>query len=144
MCFTTLNRFLDPSWHLFANYLYQLFALFLSFVFSSCNSFYQPQHLHTFTLFLYLRNQSVSFSPTSTAVTSTTLALFSCPIVEMGDESFEQHPEALPLVDLSLNSPPPSLLPLPPPLSSSSSVPLACSEWHAPRTHSPLPGGGHH
>lgn len=51
-----------------------------------------------------------------------------------GDKSFEQHPKALPPVDLSLGSPPPTH-----PLPCSLKMP-ACSS----RTHSPLPGGEHH
>lgn len=48
--------------------------------FSSCSFFYQLHHRHALALFLYLPHQSVSFSPSNSAITLTTLSVFSCPL----------------------------------------------------------------
>lgn len=95
--------------------------------FSSCApincSTYMPSHF-----FLYLPHQSVSFhSPTPPSHLATLSVAFHA---HCGDESFEQHPKALPPVDLHLNSPPPS------PSSSSSSC-LLCGMFLAHTAHYP-------
>lgn len=49
--------------------------------FSSCSFFfYQLHHWHALALLLYLPHQSVSFSPSNSAITLTTLSVFSCPL----------------------------------------------------------------
>lgn len=105
--------------------------------FSSCApincSTYMPSHFFSISL-----NSLFPFhSPTPPSRLSTLSVSFPA---HCGDESFEQHPKALPLVDLHLNSPPPSP-------SSSSSAPLAfsavCSLHTLPITQQGAPVASH-
>ncbi len=112
--FSELNLFLDSCLHLFANYIYQLFALFLSFVSVPVLSLlaYIPSHSSSICL--------TSLFPFKPPTPPSRLHSFYLP-AHCGDESFEQRPKALPLGDLRLSSPPPF------PSSSSSSSSLSSS-----------------
>lgn len=129
-CFTTLNPLLDSCWHLFANYLFQPFALFLPFVSIPALPLSHSTYMPSRSLSLYLPRQSVSFSPTDATDPPTAHSLslsLVLPIVEMGVLNSTQK------LYLCLTSAPAPLLP-----SHSSSRPVfECGMLLAQTAHYP-------